>query len=262
MLHKAERKVGGIMKAVSIIVPTLNEEKNIAVLLRRIAHAFSGKDVHYEIIFIDDHSRDDTVKNIQKLQSKYPVRLYQKTGHHGKAFSLLQGFKKARYDVICMIDADLQYPPEAILPMYNLLDTNQVDVILSDRNTYNAPLLRKISTKMFNLLFVRALFGFSYDTQSGLKLFRKRVVDTVRLSPTPWSFDLEFIVRSLEHKFKILSYGIAFSERYSGEAKVKIFKVTYELALASIKLRLSSSKQKILAGQRLNSERERRVHTA
>lgn len=248
------------MKAVSIVVPTLNESENVAVLVRRIAKSFQQSGVRYEIIFVDDHSTDGTASAIQKLAKRYPVSLYEKVGSRGKAYSLLQGFGQARYGVICMIDADLQYPPEAILPMYELMQSTGTDVILTERQDDMATSkLRQLSSKIFNLAFTRILFGFDYDSQSGLKLFKKNVLDNTKLNPTPWSFDLEFIVRALENNYKILSYKIPFSKRHSGQAKVRVARVAYELMVASIKLRLSSSRRRIKQAYHISLEAANRT---
>ncbi len=248
------------MKAVSIVVPTLNEAENIPVLVHRIAASFRRSGIRYEIVFIDDHSTDGTTGVIESLVQKYPIRLQIKIGSRGKAYSLLQGFRLARYDIICMIDADLQYPPEAILPMYELLQATGTDIVLTERqDDETTSRFRQFSSKVFNLVFTRLLFGFNYDSQSGLKLFRKEVIQKIALNPTPWSFDLEFIVRALENNYKIISYKIPFSKRYSGEAKVRMLRVAYELAAASIKLRLNSSHRKIKQAYATNLKTAERI---
>lgn len=233
------------MSAISIVIPTLNESENIALLVKRIYEAFAASDTEYEIIFIDDKSRDATLEEIKKVQIDHPVRYATKVGLRGKAFSLLQGFAMAKHDTICMIDADLQYPPEAILPMYHMMEENGVDLIVTERVEQETSKLRQLSSKVFNFIFARLLFGFNYDSQSGLKVFKKTVVKKAKLNPTPWSFDLEFIVRALENNFKILSYKIPFSKRFGGETKVHVLKLTYELAKASLKLRATSSQRKV-----------------
>ncbi|HEX8227144.1 MAG TPA: glycosyltransferase family 2 protein [Candidatus Saccharimonadales bacterium] len=243
------------MNAISIVVPTLNEADNVPLLVARIATSFKYSDVPYEIIFVDDHSTDGTVEVIKRLQASYPVSLYTKQGSRGKAYSLLEGFSYADNPTICMIDADLQYPPEAILPMFKLLSKSGADVILTERvDDVSASKLRHYLTKGFNLAFTRLLFGFKYDSQSGLKLFRRSVINRIDLDPTPWSFDLEFIVRSLEISSKVISYRIPFSKRYSGQPKVRLVKVAYELAVASVRLRMNSSPHKIRHASRMNSD--------
>lgn len=232
-------------KAISIVVPTLNEADNIDLLVRRVNASFKDSDVDYEIIFVDDHSVDNTVKKIEALSEQFPIRLFKKDGERGKAYSLLQGFDNARHNVICMIDADLQYPPEAIIEMYKMIDSHNADMVITKRQEHKTSKLRKASSKTFNFLFTKLLFGFDYDSQSGLKVFKKKVIKSVSLTPTPWSFDLEFIVRALEKDFKILNYAIPFHERNAGVAKVKLLEVTYELAKASVKLRFNSSSKEV-----------------
>lgn len=246
--------------AISIIVPTFNESENVSPLLERIDRSFEDSNIDYEVVFVDDHSQDGTTTKIhQFMNSEYRVRLFMKKGERGKASSLLQGFARAKYDTLCMIDADLQYPPEEIVPMYRMMQKANADMVLTERCEKATSPIRKLSSKVFNLIFARMMFGFNYDSQSGLKLFKKRVITAVNLDPTPWSFDLEFIVRALERNFKILSHKITFSERNAGEAKVKVLKVTYELMKASIRLRLNSSPAKIKRGYRRNRELARRV---
>ena len=123
-------------EGISIIIPTYNEEKNIHKLIERIRLAFFNSGVNYELIFIDDSSTDETVKEINRYSKAIPLKVYVKYikhgfGERGKASSLLLGFDLAKYDSVCMIDADLQYPPEAILPMYKKL--KDADVVVSNR---------------------------------------------------------------------------------------------------------------------------------
>ena len=241
------------MNAISVIVPTLNEVDNVRMLVERIAANFDTADLDYEVIFIDDHSTDGTQAEIVKLAIDYPVRLRLKQGERGKAHSLLEGFAAARYDTLCMIDADLQYPPEAIVPMYQLMHSSGTDIVLTNRLDHGTSALRKLTSTGFNFVFTKMMFGFNYDSQSGLKLFKRKVIDDIILTPTPWSFDLEFIVRALEKNYKIVSYDITFAERYSGVAKIQVSKVAVELAKASVKLRFNSSPGKVKKAYKKNS---------
>ncbi len=244
---------------ISVVVPTLNEEENVISLYKRIDDTLKGAKIPYEIIVIDDNSTDQTMTLSEDASSRFPIKIFPKLGQPGKAFSLLEGFDKANYNSICMIDADLQYPPEAIANMYALLNENNADVVITERQEKKTSPMRKLSSKVFNYVFVKALFGISYDTQSGLKLFKKRVLDDFSLNPSPWSFDLEFLVRALENKRKILSHTIAFDERTGGVTKVKLLSVTYELAKASLSLRWKTSAQELKLGLQNNSNFIRRT---
>lgn len=240
-------------RAVSIVVPTLNEEENLPDLVKRIDNTLTPANISYEVVIIDDHSTDNTFEVAKELQSKYPVMTYEKRGTRGKAYSLLEGFDKCRYNTVAMIDADLQYPPEALSDMHELLSDTGADVVVTRRHDSKSSPIRKLSSYTFNLIFSKWLFGIDFDTQSGLKMFKKRVLNHFRMNPSPWSFDQEFIVRSLEHRFKILSHTIPFSERNAGATKVKLLSVTYELAKASLILRWHTSVDKMKEGSRANN---------
>ncbi len=230
---------------ISIVVPTLNEADNVLPLLARIDASLSAARITYEVIFIDDHSTDNTVATIKSVIGRYPIVLQSKQGKRGKANSLQQGFGLAQYNIIGMIDADLQYPPEAIAPMLQLLQGHNSDIVITNRVSQETSKLRKLTSAVFNLVFVKWLFGFDYDTQSGLKLFRKSVLSTINLTPRKWSFDLEFIVRALEENYKILQYDIPFVERHSGSTKLNVVSSTYEFITQSLKLRLNSSGKRL-----------------
>lgn len=233
----------------SIVIPTLNEVDNIERLVKRIHFSLSKHKINYEIIFIDDHSTDGTSEIIKILNEQHPnVRVLQKIGKAGKAYSLLEGFTYAKYELVCMIDGDLQYPPEAIVPMYDLLVQQNADIVITERIDSKTSYLRKLQSKLFNLFFTRILFGINYDSQSGLKLFKKNILNTISLYPSPWSFDLEFLVRSLEQQYKVVSHKIIFSERTDGISKVNTIGTAIELAKASVALRLSSSYRAIKKG--------------
>ena len=109
------------LHAISIIIPVLNEQATVQALIERIAQTAYLYTLTYEIIFVDDHSTDHTREVISKLATKYPIYLYTKKGKRGKKHSLLEGFSHAQYDILCMIDGDLQYPPENLPKMIEYL---------------------------------------------------------------------------------------------------------------------------------------------
>jgi glycosyltransferase involved in cell wall biosynthesis len=229
------------LPAISIIIPTLNEAGNLPILFKRIDSSLNKANITYEIIVIDDNSTDNTFGVSKALSNKYDVKTFTKKGEMGKAYSLLEGFALASNDIVCMIDADLQYPPEEIANMCRLMEQSRVDIVITERVDMRHSYIRKLSTKVFNGIFAKWLFGIDYDTQSGLKLFKKQVLKEISVTPSPWSFDLEFIVRSLEAGFSIVSHEIPFYERHHGQPKLSVLKVSYELSLASIKLRKATS---------------------
>lgn len=237
---------------VSVVVPALNENGNVTLLVQRIDTSLLMAGLSYEIIVVDDHSSDGTFDTTLRLARTYPVTIHEKRGQRGKAFSILEGIAKARSPVVCMIDADLQYSPEDIAPMVIMLRDNNSDVVLSTRLKHGTSLLRQLASKVYNLVFTKFLFGIDYDTQSGLKVFRRDIFTSIELDPSPWSFDLEFILQCLLTDCRILTYDITFGRRFSGEPKLKIVRVTFELAKASLLLRSKMSRKKIRTAYQAN----------
>ncbi|KKQ77856.1 MAG: Glycosyltransferase, group 2 family protein [Candidatus Daviesbacteria bacterium GW2011_GWA1_38_7] len=136
-----------------------------------------------------------------------------------------------------MIDADLQYPPEYILNLFDELNKGY-DVVVANRHFEKVSLIRKIISTTFSFLFGKVLHGLNVDVQSGLKLFKKEIFGFITLDPTPWTFDLEFLLKARSLGYKISSRDILFLERNFGESKVDLLPATKEIATSAIRLKL------------------------
>ncbi len=220
----------------SIVIPTLNERENIKELVRRLHRALHCKKIIYEIIFIDDHSQDGTLLAMEKLAECYPIRIYLKKGKKGKAQSILEGCRRAHYDLIAILDADLQYPPEALSAMMEKISEG-CDIAVANRIMPKAPLSRKILHKGFILFFSKLLHGLDFDTQAGMKVFRKKIIEEVKISPGLWTFDLEFLIQARFYGYEIGSVDINFSNRRRGKSKIVFWKAIWEIGINAIKLK-------------------------
>lgn len=231
-------------KNLSVIIPTLNEEGNIKELIKRFSDVFEKNNIFGELIFIDDHSNDKTKEIIIDIKKKYNdnnlnlnIRLFVKKGRPGKAQSLIEGFGYAKNEIVAMIDADLQYPPEAIIEMLQRISEN-ADIVVANRKETEISFLRKIVSKSFNYIFARFLHSLNCDVQSGLKMFKKEILSKVKLDPSPWTFDMEFLLSARNFGYKINSIEIFFYERTSGKSKVKVLKASFEIGWNALKLKI------------------------
>lgn len=229
------------MNTISIIVPTLNEEGNIVQLVERINKALFYQHISYEIIVVDDHSTDNTRGIVTHLARRFPIKLALKHGKKGKAQSLIEGFRYARYTVVCMIDADLQYPPEAIPEMLQKVDTGKADIVVANRKDKHINLRRNVISKTYQLFFGEMLHKFTCDVQSGMKVFRKEIIERIPLDPSPWAFDLEFLVRARNAGYRIVSHNIIFSKRNAGKAKIRLTTASFQIGWTALKLKLLRS---------------------
>jgi len=229
------------MKALSLVIPTWNEEGNIEELVSRIHKSLHANSISYQIVFVDDRSTDKTQNIIKRLSRVYPIKLHLKSGLQGKAHSLLEGFTFAKYDVICMIDADLQYPPEAIIPMMNKIEKG-ADIIVANRSVAHTSLIRQIVSRSFMYIFAKLIHGFDFDVQSGLKVFRKESLTGLDLNPSPWAFDMEFLKKSIDRGSRVDTVNIKFEKRLHGQAKINLLKASWEIGIHALKLKFTSNK--------------------
>jgi dolichol-phosphate mannosyltransferase len=103
------------MPILSVIVPAYNEETNIPILIKRVTKALSGVD--YELIIVDDGSIDNTADVAKKLEDRHPIRVIRHEHNKGKIEALKTGLQAARGEFIAFLDADMEYPPEALPTM-------------------------------------------------------------------------------------------------------------------------------------------------
>src|SRR3989344_933698 len=224
---------------ISIVVPAFNEKENIHELLSRISLSLGSRNIPYEIIVIDDHSTDGTWELLEQEQNNFPLKIYRKLGKKGKAYSLIEGFSQASGDILAMIDADLQYPPEAIGQMAEAL--GDCDIVIANRSKYKTPAARKYLSYTFRYLFGRLLFQIGCDVQSGLKVFNREVFEGTKFTPrSAWVFDLEFLIRAKEAGFRPKIYDINFIPRRNGQSKINSVRNGLELVLDALLLKFKA----------------------
>jgi dolichol-phosphate mannosyltransferase len=107
-------------EVISVIVPTYRERENIKKLIPQIASVLSSYD--YEIVVVDDSSPDGTAKLAEELARKYPMKVLERGNKQGLASAIVYGFEHANGDILGVIDADLQHPPEYIKEFINAIE--------------------------------------------------------------------------------------------------------------------------------------------
>ncbi len=186
-------------KAVSIIVPTYKEKENIVPLVERIHNSLSKYD--YEIVFIDDDSGDGTAQLASNLSRKHPVKIIIRKNKRGLASAVVDGIASVNSEIVVVMDADLQHPPEVLPAIMKALENH--DFVVASRYVKGGSpgqwtLSRRIVSLVANLLEITFDFNVP-DRMSGFFGFKRAIVDTSSLSPTGWKIGLEILVRS---KFK------------------------------------------------------------
>ncbi len=213
----------------SIIVPTFREAKNIAELIRRIAQTNFGNRV-FEVILMDDDSKDGTEQIVQRLQPMHPwLRLIIRKEKKGLSESVLDGFTHATYPIWIVMDADLSHPPEKIPEMLTLLDKPGVDVVIGSRYITGGssdemwPMVRK-GLSRFAAFIARVLVAVPVrDPLSGFFALKKETYHMgEKLEPIGWKIGLEIMVKC--RCKNIQEVPIHFAQRTQGMSKLS-FKV-------------------------------------
>jgi dolichol-phosphate mannosyltransferase len=210
-------------ETLSIIVPTYNEKDNITPLITRISEALAGQD--FEIIIVDDDSKDGTIDIVRGLAKKYPVKLFVRREEKGLATAVIHGIRKASGNVIGVMDADLQHPPE-ILPKLVKAIEGGADMVFASRYVKgggcpNWGLTRRMISK--GALMVAHIFLPSSrrvkDAVSGFFMFRRKNVDPEALKPVGYKIALEImIVGSFKN---VVEVPFVFEERSAGQSKLR-----------------------------------------
>ncbi len=228
------------MLRLDVIVPVRNEEGNIEEFCKRIDAAMHANKINYRVILVVDPSTDQTEIKAWAVAKKFPVLVHVKKGTAGKAFSILEGISLTESDIIAMIDGDLQYPPEALVLMYQrIISEPQVGVIVAKRVKQDIGKVRKLGSRLNHLIFNKFILGYKVDVQSGLKVFKKEIVPFFQNNNIqPWTIDAEILYAATELGYKIGEIEIEFSARNSGLSKVNFLSTAISIASESIKIRL------------------------
>lgn len=182
----------------SIIIPAYKQEKTIIKDIVRIKKIVKRMPYPHEIIIVVDGMIDNTYTVAKKLASK-TTKIVGYKHNHGKGYAVRFGMAKSRGDLIAFLDAGMDLDPKGILEIVRFMDDKNIDIVIGSKlhpeSKVIYPLQRRILSWGYRSL-VRVLFGLSVtDTQVGLKIFRRKVLEDVlpRLLVKKFAFDIEIL---------------------------------------------------------------------
>lgn len=169
------------MKQLSIVIPLFNEEESLGELHQWIVKVVQENNLSYEIIFVDDGSKDQSWQVIKQLQKEDTnVKGIRFRRNYGKSQALNAGFKRAKGEVIITMDADLQDSPDEIPALYQLITTKNWDLVSGwKKKRYDHKLTKNLPSKLFNWA-ARKTSGLTlHDFNCGLKAYRCEVIKNI-----------------------------------------------------------------------------------
>jgi glycosyltransferase involved in cell wall biosynthesis len=170
------------MLQISIVVPLYNEAESLPELCSWIDQVMQKNQFSYEMIFINDGSKDNSWLVLQELAKQYPtVNGISFARNYGKSAALHEGFQKASGQVVITMDADLQDSPDEIPGLYHMITEEGFDLVSGWKQKRFDPISKTIPTKLYNAA-TRALSGvYLHDFNCGLKAYKLEVVKTIKL---------------------------------------------------------------------------------
>ncbi len=193
----------------SIVIPAYNEEKRLGGSLEKIIPYLDSLNLNYEIIVVNDGSKDKTTEVANQFKDKTNLRVIENKINRGKGFSVKNGIMNAKYDYVLFTDSDLATPIDELDILLENINDN--DIVIASRTLedseiiVNQPFYRQIMGKTFPLMVrVIAVRGIS-DTQCGFKLFKTDVIQNIIKHQTidRFGFDVELLFLAKKMRYKI-----------------------------------------------------------
>jgi dolichol-phosphate mannosyltransferase len=214
-----------LAREVSVVIPTLNEAKNLPQLADRIHRAL--KSVNYELIIIDDDSTDETTLVCGQLGKRFPLRLVVRhQGRNGLSGAVLHGMRLAVGEKIVVMDGDLQHPPEKIPELLAALQPGGPEMAIGSRYVAGGDtergwgLFRRLNSRIATYL-AKPFVGRTRDPMSGFfAIDRSTFESAARLTPVGYKIALELMCKCRVKR--IAEVPFHFGRRQAGESKLNV----------------------------------------
>ena len=231
--------------ALSLVIPTYNEGKNISQLIAILSNLLDQViPNNYELIVVDDNSPDRTWEIAEALQSEYPhLQVIRRQQENGLSTAVIRGWQQAKGEILGVIDGDLQHPPETLLQLWEAMDRG-TDLTVASRHVDEGgvsdwSIIRRFLSRgaqLLGLVILPGVLGRVSDPMSGFFLIRRRAIAERYLNPLGYKILIEVIARG--QIGEIQEVGYVFQERHAGESKVSWRHYT-DYILHLLRLRLS-----------------------
>ena len=225
------------MDKFTIVIPVYNEAKNLQILVPKIYKVL--KNIKFELIIVDDNSSDDTSKILKKFKKKNLHHLVRKK-KRDLSKSCIDGFKKAKYKNIVVMDGDLQHKPSDLKKILNIFYKYNSDVVVGTRDLFadkehNLNFLRLIASRTL-ILIVNILLGRkTSDPMSGFFMFKKKIFikSQEKLVKKGYKILLDLLYVK-DQKIKVIDVNINFDSRMKGRSKMSL-KILFNLVYMILK---------------------------
>ncbi len=167
---------------ISVVIPLYNEEESLPELTEWIGKVMDDNDFSYEVIFVDDGSKDGSWERIKSFSEKNPcIKGIRFVRNYGKTAALQTAFQVCKGDVVITMDADLQDSPDEIPDLYRMITEERYDLVSGWKKKRYDPISKTIPTKLFNAVTRWISEVKLHDFNCGLKAYRRDVVKNITI---------------------------------------------------------------------------------
>ena len=207
----------------SVVIPVYNEEAALAALFARLYPALDTLGERYELILVDDGSRDASARLLHEQFERRPevTRIVFLAGNFGQHMAILAGFERARGEVVVTLDADLQNPPEEIAPLLAKMREGY-DYVGTYRRTRRDSAFRRLASRMMNAFRERITDIRMTDQGCMLRAYGRGVVDAINRSP-----EVNTFIPALAYTYarRPTEIEVAHEQRAAGESKYSLYRL-------------------------------------
>jgi undecaprenyl-phosphate 4-deoxy-4-formamido-L-arabinose transferase len=207
---------------ISLVIPVFNEEKNLQVLMKRIRPVMYALDRPWEIILVDDGSRDRSLEILKGFTIHHEVRVVELTRNYGQHAAIMAGFSLVRGGIVVTLDADLQNPPEEIPRLIETMEKGGYDVVGTIRRGRKDSLFRILPSRIVNMV-ARKITGVRMtDWGCMLRAYRRTVVERMIACHEHATF-----IPALATHFgkRVTEIEVAHEERHGGKSNYPLRKL-------------------------------------
>ena len=216
-----EGESGRLIPEMSVVMPALDEEEALPVVIPEAVNALDHICDRWEIIVVDDGSTDRTPEILAELAARDPrIRVLTQHGHQGYGLAIRRGFEAVRYMVVCLTDSDGQFDLRDAARLYPFL--KDADMVGGFRISREDSWVRRRISATYNWLQSRILGLDVRDVNCALKLFRSSFLYMIDLSSEGFLIDAELYARAHRGGFRWAQLGVTHKPRIYGESKVHV----------------------------------------
>lgn len=208
------------MYSISVALPAYNEEENIRPMVLEVVEVFAGlvaggQVSDYEVIVVNDGSKDNTAQAVEALSSEIStVRLVNHEVNKGYGAAVYTGFVSARKDLVFLTDSDKQFDVSDIVKLLPLMD--EADLVAGYRAPRRDPFKRRLFGMGWSAL-VTILFGYTVrDVDCAFKLFRREIIESIDVESRGATFSAEFLVRAKRKGYRFKEVPVTHLPRVAG----------------------------------------------